>query len=153
MSDRIRHGNLKKAIKEGHMFQEIAEKCLKQARDPFLFDCINVLTVNAAFACEVYLKAICIVERGEFYIGHFLRDQFDMISNTAQESIKADFKMNMENTSFEEALRLNSDAFDEWRYSFEENPGKKGAIVDIYGLITLMRCLGRYVDELMLEKS
>ena len=81
-----------------------------------------------------------------FFKGHFLSDQFSQLSPAAQKAIKADFESKLSYTSFEKALRLNNDAFDEWRYVFEDGSNRNGAVVDIYGLITLMRCLRHYVD-------
>ena len=145
MSIREYHGDLKKAIKAGIMFQNMAEDCLFKAEDPFLFDCIDALTVNAAFACEVFIKAICIYEQEKFYKGHDLQDNYSMLSKTTQERIKKEFESKMENTSFDEALSINRKAFEDWRYSFQDN---KDITVDIYALITMMRCLRNYIETI-----
>lgn len=51
-------GDSKKAFQEARMLSKLAEECSRNSKDGFFFDCIYSLTVNASFACEVFLKGI-----------------------------------------------------------------------------------------------
>lgn len=66
MCNKKKTGDYKKAFREARMFSKLAEECRRNSKDGFLFDCIYPLTVNASFACEVFLKGICLVETGVF---------------------------------------------------------------------------------------
>jgi len=148
MCNKEKTGDYKKAFQEARMFSKLAEECSRNSKDGLFFDCIYSLTVNVSFACEVFLKGICLVENGCFYLGHYLMDQFKRISIEAQQAIKTDFCEEMKETDFNKALTLNNNAFEDWRYPFEEKDNDKDVIVDIYALLTLMRCLERYSVKL-----
>ena len=149
MKSEMREGDFKKAVKEANMFRNAANLCREDSKDGgFFFDCIHPLTINAALASEIYLKAISIAENeGRFCATHKLQDLFDCLSYDAKNVIKRDFESCM-STPLDKVLQLDNAAFLEWRYTFEINDNKKSAVLDIYGLLTLVDCLKRYVNSL-----
>lgn len=127
------------------MFQKAAELCMDDANDEFFFGCIYSFSVNAAFACELYLKAIMIFgsDDNEFSTGHHLKDLFEDLRQEEQEIIKLKFSKTM-NCEFDKMLETNTDVFEKWRYAFEGKEAK----VEPYGLLDFMHVLREYVDEL-----
>lgn len=147
MKQNERTGDYKRAFKEAEMFCKLTDLCMENSKDGFYFDCIYPLIVNSALSCELYMKGICLKRNGYFTAGHYLKEQFCHLPNDAQEAIKRKHREVMNDFSFEEALELNSKAFEDWRYTFEESD-KKGACTDLFALITMMHALQEYVDAL-----
>lgn len=75
--------------------------------------------VNAAFACELLLKAIVIMEqkREERFRGHKLSELFEMMKPETQVVIKR--KANI--FDWDGFMKESSNAFVEWRYLHEED--------------------------------
>ena len=85
--------------------------------------CMDVVSipaiVNAAFACELYLKSML-----EQPWGHKLKDLFEQLDNEAKIQLNNEFDASVSNHpvyNFDVFLNDISDAFVEWRYVFEES--------------------------------
>jgi|GEM_PF-500675 len=74
--------------------------------------------VNLALAAEHHLKAIKGIENGQgtFDFGHKLKDLFNSLGDDSKNSIRA----SMDDKDFDKHLAAMSDAFEVWRYVFEE---------------------------------
>lgn len=75
--------------------------------------------INAAFACELLLKAVVIMEqkREERFHEHKLSELFNMMKPETQVTIKS--KANI--FDWDGFMQKSSNAFVEWRYSHEED--------------------------------
>lgn len=137
-----RTGNLERCIREAEQFIEVAQYCREENKvSPFRL--IFPLFMNAAFSCELYLKAIAMIESNSatFTDGHKLNDLFSNISTTAQQKIRENYNKKGIYITLDEMLLKYSNNFIEWRYSFES--GSEGNRI---GIIGLAESLKEYVD-------
>lgn len=97
--------------------------------------------VNLAFACELYLKSLLMLETGTSHREHRLSVLFAKLSSEAQRDATVEFGPR----SLKERLDECSDAFREWRYVFELNSASinHSELLDIAD--TLLAVVGRRV--------
>ena len=110
--------------------------------------------INHAFAFELLLKCIMIIEKGEYHSGHKLLSLFKQLSPQAQKEITLRFnqynvtRRNSTYHGFFEKIELVTvleeagEAFVEFRYLFENKPTPK------YDLDIALECLEHYISTL-----
>ena len=113
-------------LQQADDFAEAFRRCSKgenPRKDEFNRMCMDVVSipaiVNAAFACELYLKSML-----EQPWGHKLKDLFEQLDNETKIQLKNEFDASCSKHpvyNFEVFLNDISDAFVEWRYVFEES--------------------------------
>lgn len=98
--------------------------------------------VNAAFACELLLKAVVIMEkkREERFHEHKLSELFNMMKPETQVTIKS--KANI--FDWDGFMQESSNAFVEWRYLHEED---KVMLISISSLQQLSSSLKEYYES------
>lgn len=78
--------------------------------------------VNCAFACEIFLKLLLALQNTEYKKCHGLKDLFDLLSKETKEKINSCLLQNygtLKDVNGFELLQMYSNAFTEWRYSYE----------------------------------
>ena len=98
--------------------------------------------VNAAFSCELLLKAIIIAEqkREERFYEHKLSELFDMMKPETQTLIKS--RANI--FDWDWFMKESSNAFIEWRYLHEED---KVMSISVGNLLRMHRALKEHYEE------
>lgn len=140
-----RTGNLERCIQEAEQFYDVAIYCrVQNQHSPFSL--IFPLFVNAAFSCELYLKAISMIESSDttFIVGHKLDVLYNSISTTAQQKIRESYNSKGLYVTLDDMLSKYNNNFAEWRYSFEN--GSEG---NQLGIIGLAESLIEYVDTIV----
>lgn len=81
--------------------------------------------VNAAFACECFLKSLRILKYGSYYKGHWLKCLFDDIGEWGQTIVDewAESPVNEDKRSFDEQLEKHSKLFECMRYGWDGQQG------------------------------
>ena len=105
--------------------------------------------VNAAFSCELMLKATIIMEKKNpvAFKGHRLDLLFSMLCQSAQEQIRADASI----FNWDAFMCESSDAFVEWRYLHEKDEVRAISIADMQRLYFALR--RHYEDTYPLAKA
>lgn len=103
-------------------------KCVKRVLDcpdgglidVLLSPMANVVVVNSALACELFIKAIAALESGNMSMprGHELLNLFNSMTPQSQRFVKDCFDPD-NRKRFSECLKEVSSAFVDWRYSHE----------------------------------
>ena len=78
--------------------------------------------VNCAFACEIFLKLLLALQNTEYKKCHGLKELFDRLSKGTKEKINNYLLQNygtLKDVNGFELLQMYSNAFTEWRYSYE----------------------------------
>lgn len=134
--------NLSVCINEADSFLWVAQKI--EDSDEFLCGGMYPFTVNVAFACELYMKAILIHNSADGTIakGHKLDELFNALPNDAQNQIETLFNKKLKH-DLHSLLEEISTAFVEWRYAFEG-----GVRINVTGILTFATALREYVDIL-----
>lgn len=98
--------------------------------------------MNAAFACELGLKAILITRLDEARKTHDLLDLYNDLPEDSKTRLKADF------AEIEDELERARHTFGRWRY-FETNVGKDGilALINIERVFALAKAARVIIDE------
>ena len=98
--------------------------------------------MNAAFACELALKAILITRLDEARKTHDLLELYRALPEDSKTRLKADF------AEIEDELERARHTFGRWRY-FETNVGKEGilALVNIERVFALAKAARVIIDE------
>lgn len=94
------------------------------------------IAINSAFACEVFLKAMLKYQESETPKSHKLRELYNALPDELQERIKQDvsggYSDMWRNAWGRDYLDEISNAFVEWRYSYEHDWSKSGTMhIDI----------------------
>ena len=109
-------------------FSECADFCLKEERPlPQHMLCITPGVVNAAFACEVFLKLLLHDAGVEIRKSHRLEDLFNRLPDNIQKELKMRTIVKYgrwENFFRQKYISQISDAFQEWRYIYENDWSK-----------------------------
>lgn len=102
-----------------NIIQELEEPVL-YSKNIHYFD---VATVNAAFACEIYLKFLLIHDstNPEFSHKHDILALFNSLSNTIKKEITEHISSKYSEQDFLVALTIISDDFVNFRYSYERS--------------------------------
>ncbi len=102
-------------------FLNAAEWCCRDV-DSLLAGNMYPGVTNAAFSCELGMKALMIINSStnEFPRGHDLRILYDQLPNKFQKEINESYRQSQENLpSLDVFLDENRNAFNDWRYAFE----------------------------------
>ena len=140
--------DLSVCINEADSFLFVAKK-IEDDFDTFLCGGMYPFTVNAAFACELYIKAILIHTSADGTIPklHKLDELFNLLPEDAKTQIEALFNKQYKHNLLSLVSEI-SNAFIEWRYAFEN-----GVKVNITGLLAFANSLQEYVDATIIEKG
>lgn len=115
-------------------FSECADFCLKEERPSSqIMLCITPAVVNAAFACEVFLKLLLHDAGVKIRKSHRLEDLFNRLPDDIQKELtmRTIAKYGKwENVFRQKYISEISDAFQEWRYIYE-NDWSKSAVKHI----------------------
>ncbi len=83
------------------------------------------LSVNAAFACELFLKALLTLEGIEYKKLHLLSELFSNLPESTKITIKKEFANSGSKESVDGLIMTYSNAFVEWRYPFDDENASK----------------------------
>lgn len=139
---------VKECIANARCFLECAKKAIGYMDDSntgvLLSPRLNVGIVNAAFSCELFLKAVGALESNNLCMkkGHGIADLFDTLAGETRLALMADFSEKYPDR-FQELLDEANTAFIDWRYSHESEVRSHP-----YFLIEL----GDALDKLLKEK-
>lgn len=89
--------------------------------------------VNLAFSCELYIKALLMMQRKnrEIVIGHELNQLFLQLDETLKNRILCETNIN----DWDTFMKDSSNAFEDWRYFYEENKAIRiGYIPELFRL-------------------
>ena len=116
-------------------------ECADMALDKFKNDTADIdfyvspVTINSAFACEVFLKAILTYQDKKTPRLHKLRDLYNALPKELKKLIKCEvsggYPDMWTNFSGQDYLDNISDAFVEWRYNYEHDWRKDGCTMHI----------------------
>lgn len=134
---------LDECITAANHFLAIAQTSSKTT-DSLLAGNIYPCMVNAAFACELLLKAIQATKPGiqTFPKGHDLKKLFNDLEAHDRDKIDLLFKQKGV-TPLEELLKESASAFVEWRYAYERQ-----ASGHPYDLINFGEVLNQYIQSI-----
>lgn len=133
-------GRYETCVQQASQFLDVAWYCKEREQGGLL---PFPLFVNAALACELYLKAIMMLESGDssFDGGHNLNDLYLKISSIARCQIESHYNNKNLYISLDDLLTKYGNNFVEWRYAFEN-----GSVGNYKGIIGLAESLKEYVE-------
>lgn len=113
---------------QGARFAQCAERCMGDKNDDGSIQIIggknsilsSPLLVNSAFACEMYMKSLLILNNIPYQKSHGLKSLFDLLPKQYQDFLRIEKYSRKE---FDKELDEHSDDFVKWRY-YVENPGE-----------------------------
>lgn len=101
------------------------------------------IVINSAFACEVFMKAMLLHYGEKKPKTHKLRDLYDALPDKVMEWVKSVTSMNCRSLWVDsfgfEILDQVSNAFEEWRYSYEHDWGKSATMCIDTGFLNQFR--------------
>ena len=106
-------------------FKEAAETiCEKEPSKP--------VVVNLAFSCELYMKALIMLQRKtrEIVIGHELYQLFSELNEDIRERILRETNIR----NWDRFMKDSSNAFEAWRYFYEKDKSMIGHIPELFRL-------------------
>lgn len=88
--------------------------------------------VNLAFSCELYMKALLMLQRKsrEIIIGHELDQLFSELDETIRERILRETNIR----NWNHFMKDSSNAFEAWRYYYEKDKSMIGHIPELFRL-------------------
>ena len=102
--------------------------------------------VNAAFACELYLKALIAKTQGSQATGHSLSDLFERLTAEERTALRKEYAARSQySMEIDEVLRIHSKSFADWRYAFENGKENIEAYPD--NLITAAVVVKEYLQR------
>lgn len=108
---------------------------------------IPPFAVNAAFACEVYLKYLYYKQYGTAIKGqHDLFVLYGLLCNETQLQLKAEYKEWTSILPLEECLQVHSKAFVNWRYIYEYESGTVEP-QSLYNLVVSLHNISHQKEE------
>ncbi len=122
-------GNYEGALRAANEFYEAYKHIKKKAGEMENFLYWDPIAINLAFSCEIYLKALRMLENdGKFITGHDLKQLFDILEEKTKNEIEKDYqelcceepKVKNRYKDIEIFLKENNLVFVKWRYTFEE---------------------------------
>ena len=130
-------------VSEANAFLRVAIY-LEESVVDFLCGGMYPFAVNAAFACELFLKAIliCNSSNGNIAQGHHLESLFSSLPEAARNQIEGRYTQKC-NHDFSSLLTEIDNAFVDWRYAYE-----KGVGINISGILAFANSLKEYVETL-----
>ena len=124
-------------------------ECADMAMKKFRHDTADIewytepATVNSAFACEVYLKALLLFHDVPLKKEHKIEKLFDMLPYDPKDYVKQTTMIyygGMWKDAFgRELVESISDAFVDWRYSYETVGTKRASLQINIGFLTAFR--------------
>ena len=114
--------------KEANNFYGLAESLVSE--DPFslLSGTCYPYAVNMALACELYMKALLIIQSPDstFTRGHDLEKLFYSLEEDLQQQIEMEFQRRVTSPrGFKYFIKSQKNVFINWRYAFEQNEGDR----------------------------
>ena len=112
----------------GCEFSNCADLCYNMQIESL---CVIPVIVNAAFACEIFLKLLLRQNQVEYNRVHKLKDLFDILPDNIRENIKTatiEKYGQWKNIWNIELLDNISNAFYEWRYNYEHDWSKSAVM-------------------------
>ena len=112
------------------------------------------LIVNAAFAAELYLKAIIAFENNDDKNKHDLLDLFELLTIESQERIiknSIEKKLIENSNDFIKLMQTNKNAFVEFRYVYEFKAGQHEKLANYVFLVDLGKVLYEYIQSIIPE--
>ena len=110
-------------------FKEAAEYiCEKEPSRP--------VVVNLAFSCELYMKALLMLQRKtrEIIIGHELNQLFSELNEDIRERILRETNIR----NWDRFMKDSSNAFEAWRYFYEKDKAMIGHIPELFRLADML---------------
>ena len=102
--------------------------------------------MNLAFACELYLKAICIKNGVSFDKSHALDRLFSDLPDAIRKQLSDNFEAKVKyKVSFKETIENHSNAFIRWRYAYEDKNRDVEAYPD--NLLLATEILREYIQR------
>lgn len=139
-------------------FSECADLCQHEGEKKGVLGVLYATpaVVNAAFACEVFLKLLLHSEEIEIPREHRLQALYNKLPDELKERIRGDVvrRCGQWKDAFGmECLKSVSDAFATWRYNYEHDWHKSVTLrIDIAFLMALKSALNVLCDETMRKK-
>lgn len=154
-------------LKEADIFCVASEIILKSASDIYLNDLdeLKIMwlndasSVNHAYAFEIYLKCLLVIEGKDFSSSHVLKDLFNQLSIITKDKIISHYKSNVSYTpayfakyghdkkiDFVSKLELIPQPFIGFRYKFD--PNNKYRSSEYYDLESLIFSVRAVIFEL-----
>ena len=90
------------------------------------------VVVNLAFSCELYMKALLMLQRKtrEIIIGHELNQLFSELNEDIRERILRETNIR----NWDRFMKDSSNAFEAWRYFYEKDKAMIGHIPELFRL-------------------
>lgn len=109
--------------------------------------------MNVAFACELFLKAICLYTNQKGALkGHYLRDLYKDLKTSQKIELEKIFRSHclFESVTLESTLKKHSRVFEEWRYIYENEKVTNPSAYEVYidDLLAAAISLKEYVDTI-----
>ena len=133
---------------QGCAFEKCGSLCYNNGKSQFFLS--HPVIVNYSFACEVFLKALLFFHLGEIQSGHRLYELFSLLPDQSKKDIQQAvlMKYSQWNDAFGHPLLCQiSDAFVEWRYSYEITSGGNNHAANIGFLIAFCEVLHKKCCE------
>lgn len=149
MSKNNNSGDFQMCFEMAKAFDDAAVQCIED-KGFFAGYVIYPFSVNAALACELYMKAIMISssDNNEFVEGHHFDELFLELPEEAKTTIQEIYSK-FAHSKFDDMLNRNKNVFAEWRYSFEG----KHIVVEPLGLLDFLDALRQYIEDKILNKN
>ena len=137
-------GDYKLCVVEAHAFLRVADWCYIEDSANFLSGGMYPFTVNAAFSCELYMKAILIhfSPTNEFPCIHELDELFALLPYDTQIQLENEYSTKS-TTDLSSFLKDSRDDFIDWRYALT-----KEVSTTITALIAFAYTLRDYIKSL-----
>ena len=132
MDNENRSGEALQAYYSATGFLDTAENLFSTGKKDaaYLFTCsMYPLTVNASFACELYIKAILILNNLSYRHIHELKSIYSMLPEKVKESIEQAYSACGQSDSVDSILEKYNTAFINWRYPFDTKSSKNTLVV------------------------
>ena len=130
--------NLEEMFDHACAFAECGDLCKEKITNGGNIFTARPEIVNYSFACEVFLKILLLIDKGKLERCHTLVQLFENLPQKTQEEIQSEVvKKSFKwcDTFGFPLLNQISDAFVNWRYCYECNPRKGGALLIDLGFL------------------
>ena len=109
--------------------------------------------MNVAFACELFLKAICLYTNPDGSLkGHYLSDLYEDLTASQKTELEKIFRSHclFEPITLESTLKKHYRVFEDWRYIYENEKVTNPSAYEVYidDLLDAAISLKEYVDTI-----
>ena len=109
--------------------------------------------MNVAFACELFLKAICLYTNPDGTLkGHYLSDLYEDLTTSQKTELEKIFRSHclFETVTLESTLKKHYRVFEDWRYIYEAEKVTNPSAYEVYidNLLAAAVSLKEYVDTI-----